>query len=334
MTSPSVTIAMAVHNGMPFVEESVRSILAQSFRDFEFVIGDDGSDDGTSEVLERLASDDPRIRLLRRQSKSGLAASGNWVVGEARAPLVAIAHADDRAWPQRIERQVLAFEEEPSAVLVGTLCEGIDERGRSVRPADLWRLTHHSPFAPFAHSSIMFRRDRFIEAGGYRSEAEYWEDLDLYFRLAELGRILVVPEVLTSVRHARTSTRLRDDRERVENAVDLMFRAADAYARGQDHEAVIRRPRSGARKLHPRTYISRGSTRLWSGRPPRVLGRMLRRGDLRLDLASLQALVWAAWGEVSPRTLRLFIRTVLNLRNRAEGKGVRAKAVLEWRPRK
>jgi glycosyltransferase involved in cell wall biosynthesis len=325
---------MAVHDGMPFVEESVRSILAQTFADFEFVIGDDGSGDGTSEVLARLAAQDRRIRLLRREKKSGLAASANWVVGEARSSLVAVAHADDRSFPDRLRRQVELFEAEPSAVLVGTLSDGIDEAGRRVRPADLWRLTHHSPFAPFAHSSIMFRRESFAAVGGYRAEAEYWEDLDLYFRLAEVGRILVVPEVLTSVRHARISTRLRDDRDRVEKAVDLMYRAADAYARGADPEAVLRPQIGQRRRIHPRTYVSRGSTRLWSGRAPHVLGRMVRGGDLRADFASLQALVWAAWGEVSPRTLRLFIRSVLSLRNRAASRGLAQGRAIEWRPRK
>ena len=95
MTFPPLSVAMSVHNGMPYLETSVRSILAQTFGDFEFVIGDDGSTDGSSELLSRLAAADGRIRLLRRESKSGLAASANWVIGEARAPLVAIAHADD-----------------------------------------------------------------------------------------------------------------------------------------------------------------------------------------------------------------------------------------------
>lgn len=327
--TPRLSVVMAVHNGMPFLERSVRSILDQTHGDFEFVIGDDGSTDGGSVLLAALAAADPRIRLLRRDSKSGLAASGNWVVGAATGDLVAICHADDCSFPDRLRRQVDALAADPGAVLVGTLSDGIDEGGRPVRPADLWRLTQNSPFAPFAHSSIMFRRQAFLAAGGYREAAEYWEDLDLYYRLGALGRLLVLPQVLTSVRHARTSTRLRERRDAVEDAVDLMYRSAECHSRGLPYEVE---PGPAGRRLHVRTFVSRGSTLLWSGRRPGALGRLLRRGDLKADLATVQAFVWCLWAETSPRSLRLFIRLVLALRNRAASRHVERSGAVEWRP--
>ena len=202
-----------------------------------------------------------------------------------------------------------------------------------MRPSDAWRLTQAAPFAPFAHSSIMFRREAFAAVGGYRAEAEYWEDLDLYFRLSGLGRLLVVPETLSSVRHARTSTRLRDERERVENAVDTMYRAAAAFWEGEDYEAVLRRPRAPGDKLHPRTFVARGSTRLWSGRAPHVLQPMLERGALGANPQSLKALIWGAWGELSPRTLRFLIRTMLRLGNFAAMARLGGRDCVEWQPR-
>jgi len=331
MSPPPLSVAMAVHNGMPFVEESVRTILGQTFADFELVIGDDGSDDGTNEVLRALAAADGRIRLLRREAKSGLAASGNWVVGEAAAPLVAIAHADDVSRPARLERQMEVFGNHSDAVLVGTLCGGIDEAGRRVQPPAAWRLRSKAPFAPFPHSSIMFRKAAFDAVGGYRADAEYWEDFDLYLRLAEVGRVFVVAEELASVRHTSTSTRLRNDEQRVLSAVDRMYRAAEAYARGEQHEAFLTGDRSG--KLLPRSFVARGSIRLWSGRSPGVLKSLLRDGELRLDLGSLQALVWAAWGEISPGSLRFFIRSLLRLRNFVVRPSLVGKRVVEWRPR-
>jgi glycosyltransferase involved in cell wall biosynthesis len=335
MSVPAVSVILPVHNGMPYIEQSARSILAQGFRDFELVIGDDGSNDGTGDVLARLAAEDRRVRIVRRERPSGLAASANWLVSESRAPLIAVAHADDRAYPDRLARQAAILQSENDVHLVGTLWDGIDEEGRRVRPGDYWRLLRRSAFAPFSHSSIMFRRTAFDRAGGYRSDAEYWEDLDLYFRVAAGGgRIVVIPEVLSTVRHARISTRLRNSQLRVENAVDLMFRSTQAYASGADYTPLLRAhdPLSDHR-LHPMTFISCGSTRLWSGRSPRISARMRKRALLRCDGATLHALVWVAWGTASPRTLRLFLRALLWVRNFAAKPLLNGIAYVEWCPR-
>lgn len=334
-TSPAVSVVLPVHDGMPYVEESIASILGQSFTDFEFVIGDDGSSDGTSGALELWAANDGRIRLLRRERKSGLAGGGNWVIGEARAPLIAVAHADDLSHPDRLLRQVETFRERPELDLVGTLWNGVDEEGREVRPGDYWRLLRKSPFAPFSHSSAMFRRSAFEQAGGYRPEAEYWEDLDLYFRIADRGRVAVIAEVLSTVRHARVSARLRNDQDKVENAVDLMFRSTARYCAGGDSGNLLRNQggRATGGKLHPMTFISCGSTRLWSGRSPGVLGRMWRRARFGLDTASVKTLVWVLWGTASPLSLRLFLRTVMRLRNAVARRLLGDAKIVEWRPR-
>ena len=331
---PAVSVVLPVHNGIPYVEESVRSILAQTFRNFELIIGDDGSNDGTGDVVRRLAAMDQRIRVVRRERPSGLAASANWVVSEARAPLIAIAHADDRAYPERLARQVAVLAAEPQVDLVGALWDGIDEGGHRVRPGDFWRLLRRSSFAPFSHSSIMFRRGAFERAGGYRPQAEYWEDLDLYYRVAASGRIAVIPEVLSTVRHAQISTRLRHNQIRVENAVDLMFRATQVHAAGGDHTALLQAhaPMSEHR-LHPMTFVSCGSTRLWSGRSPRIWERMRQRAELKPDLATLHALAWVAWGTASPKTLRLLLRTLLTIRNALARPLLKDVPFVEWRPR-
>lgn len=332
VTLPPLSVVLPVHNGEPYVGESVASILAQSWRNFEFVIGDDGSTDGTAETLRRLADSDPRIRLLRRERPSGLAAAANWVVGESRAPIVAIAHADDLARPERFARQMAILDAEPDIDLVGTLWDGIDEEGRKVRPPDRWRLLRHSPFAPFSHSSAMFRRAAFDRAGGYRSQADYWEDLDLYYRIARGGRVVVVPEILATVRHARVSTRLRDDQERVETMVDRMFRSVEAVSRGADLETEVGLGGTGPARLHPMTFVSCGSTRLWSGRSPAVYARMRARAKLGFDLASLHALAWVLWGSASPKSLRLVLRFILNLRNAAASPLLKGRPYVEWSP--
>lgn len=330
--APCVSVVLPVHNGMPFIEESVRSILRQSFRDFELIIGDDGSTDGTTAIANALAAEDGRIRLLRRDRPSGLAESANWVVSEARAPLVAIAHADDRSYPTRLERQVAVLDRQRDICLVGTLWDGMDEHGRIVRPGDYWRLLRRSRYAPFSHSSIMFRRADFERVGGYRSEANYWEDLDFYYRIAGHGRIAVVPDVLCTVRHAEVSTRLRDDQERVEHGVDLMFRSAAEQAEGRSYDHLLGGPAHGTSKLHPMTFVSLGSTRLWRGSSPQVLGRVRARARLGPDTASVHAIGWLLWASLSPRSLRAVLRAILAARNVLAKPLCRRRSFVEWHP--
>lgn len=332
--TPSVSVALPVHNGMPHVEESVRSLLAQSFADFELIIGDDGSDDETGEVLARLAAGDRRIRLLRRDSKSGPATAANWVVSHARAPLVAIAHADDIAHPDRFRRQVELFDGRPDAVLVGALNIGIDAEGRTVHPPNLWRLAAPTSFAPMAHSSIMFRRDAFEAVGGYRKAADCWEDLDLYWRLARRGRILVIPEVLSRYRYSKVSLRERARAEGLERSLERMYRSVALYRAHGDYESLLNdeEPLNGAR-LHPRIFVARSWMRVWTGKRAIVFGQMLRRARFRPDLASAQSFAFVLWASLSPKSLRLVLQAVTHARNRIALARIGRPAFVEWRPR-
>lgn len=332
---PRLSVALPVHNGMPHLEESVRSLLDQSFDDFELIIGDDGSDDSTAEVLARLAAEDGRIRLLCRDSKSGPAGAANWVISHARAPLIAIAHADDIAHPDRLRRQVELFHGRPDVVLVGALNTGIDADGRTVHPPNLWRLAFPTSFAPMAHSSIMFRRDAFDAIGGYRQAADCWEDLDLYWRLFRRGRILVIPEVLTRYRYSTISLRERAQENGLERSLERMYRSVELYRKNGDYESLLARPEEVAdgRRLHPRIFVARSWMRVWSGKRAVVFGQMLRRARFGFDLASVQSFAFVAWASLSPQSLRLVLQVVTRLRNRVARARIGGCPFVEWRPR-
>lgn len=322
---------MPVYNAAPFLDESVRSILGQSFTDFEFLILDDGSTDGSDLALRRWARLDPRIRLLENPRRTGAAASSNRVARGAAAPLIARMDADDVALPRRLERQIEALAANPDAVLVGTLAEIIDERGRRVRPADPRRLFRRSAFAPFGHSSAMLRKAAFDRAGGYRGAAEKWEDVDLYLRLARGGRILVVPEPLMRFRQTGHSTRSADGEAAFERAMALMYRCVREFEQGRDYEPLLGKPSEDA-PPEPGVLVECGSGALWAGRRPHMSRRALRRAVMAPSLAALKVLVWAGWGDLSPRTLRAALRLRLALGSGPARRRLRGAKVVEWRP--
>jgi GT2 family glycosyltransferase len=319
---------------MPYLDEAVRSILAQSHADFEFVILDDGSDDGSRERLRFWAAADSRIRLIEGERSLGPVGSSNLVVERALAPIVARMDSDDVSAPDRLERQLALLERDPQAVLVGSVWEGIDRHGRKVREADCSKVGDDGFAAPFAHGSVMFRREAFRRAGGYRIETAYWEDLDLYLRMAAQGRVLVVSRPLYRHRFSETCTRLTSSLAAVEEAVDLMFRCRAAFERGEDYQRLLvpsaARPQPA--RLHPYTFLSMGFISLWSGHRPRSLRRLLSRGALRPDLVTVKALVWAGWAAVSPRSLRKVMQILLRLRNQRAARRHHGE-VAEWRPR-
>jgi len=314
----ALSVVMPVHNALPYLDECIGSILGQSHADFEFVIGDDGSTDGSTESLRAWAARDRRIRLIERRDNLGPAGSSNWVVDEAAGSLIARMDADDVAHPDRLRRQLAVLRDHPDAVLVGTLPVGIDESGRRVQEQARWVIGSTAFSAPFAHGSILFRRAAFDCAGGYRAACEYWEDMDLYLRMARTGRVLVLPDALYFYRFADTSTRLTSAEVRVERAVDLMLRCRERYLRGEDYEPVL--AGAGAdqptRRLHPMVFLSIGGGRIWSGSSPRMLGRMWRRAAFPRDRESAIAWLIILWASLSPKSLRLLLRKRLATRNR------------------
>jgi glycosyltransferase involved in cell wall biosynthesis len=333
MMSPLISVVMPVHNAAPYLDASIRSILGQTFKDFEFVILDDGSTDESNRILREWAQRDERIRLFENRRTLGLVGSSNRVVAEARAPLLARMDADDISQPSRLERQWRVLSERPDVALVGTLWEGIDGRGRGVRPRDRWRLVKRSLFAPFPHGSIMFRRERFDEVGGYREACVYWEDFDLYLRMADRGRIVVLPDTLYSYRFHSGSTTQASADERIEHAVNLMYHCVAERRAGRDYTALLHPGNASHIRQHraPRTFFSLGSPRLWSGHPPAMLGPLLKRGSLGLNRATLQTFVWAMWGTLSPASLRYFLRGLVRVRDRAASRFIKDGRPYEWR---
>lgn len=306
-----VSVVMPVHNALPFLDAAITSILRQTFDDFEFVILDDASTDGSTERLRWWASHDPRIRLLEEKRNLGPARSSQVVAQAASAPIVARMDADDISYPQRLADQLEVLDRHPDVGVVGGLYDIIDPRGRIVRGPELWRLRQPSSVPPFGNGPLTYRREIFDRVGGYREECEFWEDNDLILRMAKVTKIMVLPYSVYQVRLARASNRLSSAQLRVERAVDLMFQARERLDRGQAYDDLLRTLQGEDRKVNPHVFVSLGSITLWAGGRPRLFKRLLRRAELGCDRRSLTTLVWTAWASLEPHSLRAFMRLLL-----------------------
>jgi glycosyltransferase involved in cell wall biosynthesis len=191
-----LSIVLPVRNGGRYLSEAIDSLLAQTFRDFELVVVDDGSTDKSAAIVE--AAGDPRVRLVR-QARRGLVEALRRGLAETTAPFVARMDADDVSLPTRLARQLDAVGE--GVALVGCGFEAIDAEGRPIRswllPADDAALRRRLLLRnPFAHGSVVFRRQAVDSAGGYRADYGANEDYDLWRRVAREWRLAAVPEVL------------------------------------------------------------------------------------------------------------------------------------------
>ena len=330
--TPAVSVVMPVFNALPHLDKAVESILSQTLNDFEFVILDDGSTDGSRERLREWTKRDSRIRLVEAERNLGPAISSDRVAREARAPIVARMDADDISYPTRLEEQVKVLDDHPDVGVVGGLSDIIDGNGRKIRNPEPWRLIRRSVFPPFGNGPLTYRRPIFDRVGGYRSECEFWEDHDLILRMAAVTKIMVVPHAIYQVRQSTTSTRIVSEQERLERGVDLMYRSCALLQHNGNYDALLKSGRPPGSKLDPRVFISLGSVVLWAGGKPRLFQRLVRRGELAFDFRSLTALVWTFWASLSPSTLRSFMRLLLLGRNQfAEGR-VDPDQPVEWQP--
>jgi glycosyltransferase involved in cell wall biosynthesis len=324
---------MPTRNALPYLDDSVGSIVGQSFEDIELIILDDASTDGSADALRAWARRDGRIRLHRSAHGLGPAGSANFVVRLARSAFVARMDADDVSHPDRLRRQFEVLTTRPDVALVGALSDGMDEAGRLVRPRDRWRLVRRSAFAPFPHGSAMFRRGVFEEVGGYREPCAGWEDQDLFLRMSDRGRVLVLPDVLYHYRYRRGSISLTHSIQDAARIEAVRRRCLAERRAGHDYAALLASPgRCHVTRSAIRTSLrSAGALELWAGHRPRLFRRMLHRDLFEWHPAILHTLVWSAWAEASPASLRFLIRSLVRGRDLLAGLRLKGGRACEWR---
>ena len=193
-----VSVLMPVHNGAPFVKEAIKSILAQTFSDFELLVTDDCSTDRTPAILDEMASTDRRIKVFRNPENRGIAQSLNQMIDTASGEYLARMDADDLALPTRFEQQCQLLDG-GCVDLCGSWIKSIGKlRDRVVRfPLDDKAIRASLLFqSAFMHPSIMMRASLFSGGLRYSLDTPHAEDYDLWVRLTERCRFANLPQVL------------------------------------------------------------------------------------------------------------------------------------------
>jgi GT2 family glycosyltransferase len=212
--TPIVTILTTVYNGEEFIVECVNSILSQTFENFEYIILNNGSTDGTADILNKLT--DPRLQIIH-QENLGISRSLNKGAQLSRCDLIARLDADDYSSPTRLERQVETMNKYPGLVLCGSRFRELTGNKESEQRVPYTETDQAirkamSLFNPFAHSTVIFRKKTFNEAGGYNNKFKYGQDYDLWLRMLSLGEACILKDELCTLRVSEQSSSYQNKR--------------------------------------------------------------------------------------------------------------------------
>ncbi len=195
-----VSVVTTVYNGEPYMDRALPSILAQTYKDFEWVIVDDGSEDRTGELLQQVAAKDARIKILT-PGRLGRTKALNFAVENAQGEYIVQQDWDDISYPERIEKQVTFLEAHPRVGVVGSFYVIVDEirqerfiRKPPIKHEDIIKAM--ARYIPFAHTLVTFRKKAWEDAGGYPLVKDI-EDLMLWIAIAKAGwKLANIPEIL------------------------------------------------------------------------------------------------------------------------------------------
>lgn len=247
--APRVSVLLPVYNCDTYLRSALQSVLSQTFSRFELIAVDDGSTDDSLEILHEVARGDARVRIISRPN-TGIVGALNDALEAAQCDLLARMDGDDLCMAQRLEKQVEYLDAHPECVALGTRVQMIDPEGALLR---LWSMetTHDAIDADhlrgrggaITHPAVMMRREAVDRVGGYRQKCNLAEDLDLFLRLAEVGRLANLPDVLLHYRmHLSSTGATKREKQRAAAAAAL----ADAYDRRglpmPDLDSIAERP--------------------------------------------------------------------------------------------
>lgn len=244
--SPTVSVVMGVYNGAETLALSVRSILDQDNCDLELIVVDDGSTDDSGRILDALSVKDTRLRVVH-QDNTGLTKALIRGCAAAGGEFLARQDCGDISAPGRLAAQVSCLRSRTQAVAVTCHTQFLGPRGEplyvSMLSEDqlnvgLGAQEGRPCRGPSHHGSVMMRRSAYVAAGGYRPEFYFAQDIDLWARMAELGRFAVLDEVLYQARlEPQSLSGMQSNEQRT--LAELVTRAGLARRAGQSEATVL-----------------------------------------------------------------------------------------------
>lgn len=231
-SNPKISVVMSVYNGMPYLKEALKSILNQTYKNFEFIIVDDASTDKSLKYLKSLK--DKRIKLINNKKNLGLASSLNKALKLAKGDYVARMDADDISLPKRFEEQVNFLQKNPETMLCGTWVDLISDKGEKIGekkyPTGDSQIKKSLAWYPaIVHPTFMSRKGFYKALNGYNPNFDFAEEYELMMRAKNKFKMANIPKKLLYWRFwdKRRSREAWDKMEKVDFKIKL-----EAFKRG------------------------------------------------------------------------------------------------------
>jgi GT2 family glycosyltransferase len=230
--TPRLTVFTPFYRNIEYFDETIASVLSQSYRDFEYLMINDGPKENAEAIVARY--NDPRIRIITTETPLGLSGSRNAGLQEARGDLIAFIDSDDFCEPDRFAKQIAFLDEHPDHIVVGGALRYINEQSRTiggrVYVEDDEQIKRSIVVANcIAQPSVMARRAALIAAGGYTHDFPAAEDYDLWLRAARLGKFHNLQDRLTAYRIHAASGKNVLLRPALRDTTRLKIRAVRQY---------------------------------------------------------------------------------------------------------
>ena len=233
---PKVSVIMPAYNRAQYIAEAIKSVTDQTLREWELIVIDDGSTDGTDAIVQELAKADPRVSYHKNEQNLGIAKTRNRGVKLAKADYVAMLDSDDKWVSQdKLTKQLAFFASDEKLGIIGTNATFMDETGKAVGkrtsfPADDAEIRNAELYRNILmQSGLLIRRSAIDQAGGYDSTFSVCDDHDLWLRIGKDWRFMILPSIDLSYRiHSGGITkakRLKTAREEI----SILFKFKNEY---------------------------------------------------------------------------------------------------------